>query len=110
MASFRSTLPEEHDKIVQFASTETEGLKWSQETVWDLNIESTHAFNQVLSKLSGPFKRVPFIYESYGAMIRGIEAPLLRGQDFQPWRQQLVDFILAYRRIYAGAYENGGLI
>ena len=102
------TTTDEQDKIVQFSTTEQPALKWSTEALWDLTVESTHEFNQVLSKLSGPHKRIPFIYESYGAMIRGIEVPVLRGQEWTPWRQPLVDFILAYRRIYHQSYHNGG--
>ena len=80
----RITTDHDTDKIVQFTATERNALKWADDECWDLNTESTHGFNRVLSKLSGPHKSVPFRFESYGAMIRGIEVPLLKGQEWKP--------------------------
>ena len=94
--------------IVQFSVTERNAEKWADDHCWDLDCESTYQLNQVLSKLSGPTKQIPFKYESYGAMIRGIEAPILKGLDWTPWRQPLVDFIVAYRQVFNNSYHNGG--
>ena len=106
MADRRTT--DTDDKIVQFATTESTAIKWSHEHDWDFNTESTHGFNLVVSKLCGPHKTIPFKFESYGAYIRGIEVPTLRGQEWIPWRQPIVDFIVHYRRIYHASYRNGG--
>ena len=106
MSSRKTT--DEHDKYVQFSTTERPALQWSLEQKWDLNVESTTAFTAVVSKLSGPFKTVPFKHESFGALIRGIETPLLHGHDLTPWRQLLVDFIVEYRKCYHQSYANGG--
>ena len=107
MSQTRITSDPDTDHIVQFTSTERNALKWADDECWDLNTESTHGFNRVLSKLSGPHKSVPFRFESYGAMIRGIEVPLLKGQEWKPWRQKLVDFILSYRQHFRNAYTTG---
>ena len=62
----RNTTDHDTDKIVQFTATERNALRWADDACWDLNTESTHGFNQVLSKLSGPHESVPFRFESYG--------------------------------------------
>ena len=59
----RITTDHDTDKIVQFTATERNALKWADDECWDLNTESTHGFNRVLYKLSGPHKSVPFRFE-----------------------------------------------
>ena len=95
-------------RVVQFATTEKEALAWATKNLWSRTAEATSQFISLTSQLSGPGKFIPFKYETYGSYIRGIEAPLLEGQSWSPWRQKLVDFILSYRRHFAGSYENGG--
>ena len=42
----------------------------------------------------------PFFYESEGAKLRNIRCDLQVSPNFVPWRQQLVDFLVAYRELF----------
>ena len=49
----------------------------------------------------------PFFYESEGAKLRNIRCDLQVSPNFVPWRQQLVDFLVAYRELFP-AWQHAG--
>ena len=85
-------------RIVQFATTEKSAIEWANTHTWQLNASTEHNIRLIVSKLQGPWKMLPFFFESEGAKLRGIRCDVHLNSSFTPWRQVLVDCITAYRR------------
>ena len=109
MSTDRTTTLDESKRIDLFQTVEKLALEASAKgRLWDMNSAALLNFIRLVSHLHGEHKLLTIDCPSFGGMIRDIKVGLLKGQEWTPWRQPLVDFIVAYRHHYAGSYANGG--
>ena len=97
-------------KVVQFATTEKAAIEWGQNWSWSSTASTEHNTRTLLSKLQGPFKLVPFRFESDGSKMRGICADIHLSGEYRTWRQSLVDSILLYRKHFPAWNAGGGQV
>ena len=95
-------------KIIPFQTTEKLAIEWASTWTWQTTASTEHNIRSILSRLQGPFKLIPFVYESEGAKMRGIKANLHESASFTPWRQPLVDSLVVYRRHFPQWGAAGG--
>jgi len=105
-----SAYDEKEPKVDKFSVIESVAVKFIAGYVFDVNADVDHNLRTVVARFAGPHKHAVLDHESYGAMIRALKVQRFLPFETPPWRQRLVDAILAYRQNYPqwGALQGGG--